>query len=147
MDSLQQAGPMAVILLCALACSLLILIGGIGFIIIRSGLPGNLLSLFQEDRRERAIPPRAGGRRTRSRADQIRTQLDREFEGRLGGEASVHPGEDPAILPGRFARAADEGLDSADRRVGRSLSRRRFQRGLDDYDDEMDAYLDDTELL
>ncbi len=145
MDSLPQAGP-TITLLCALACGLLILAGGIGFVIVRSGVVARLFGSLEAGN-EAPVPHRVVRRPLRTRADQIRTQLDREFDARLGGDPSV-PAPDVSVTPtSRYARAADEGLDDPVPGVGRTTSaRRRFRRGLDDYDDEMDAYFDDTEL-
>lgn len=145
MDSLQQAGP-TIALLCALACGLLILAGGIGFMIVRSGLVARLFGSFEAEN-EAPIPRYAVSRPLHTRVDQVRTQLDREFDARLGGDPSVSVPDANVTPTSRYARAADEGFDDPVPGEGRAASaRRRFRRGLDDYDDEMDAYFDDTEL-
>ncbi|NPV67476.1 MAG: hypothetical protein HPY64_10060 [Anaerolineae bacterium] len=145
MDSLQQASP-TITLLCALACGLLIFAGGIGFVIVRSGLVARLVGQLETED-EAPVPRRAVRRPLRTRADQIRTQLDQEFDARLSGDPSAFIPDANVVPASRYARAADEGFDDPVPGKGRAASaRRRFRRGLDDYDDEMDAYFDDTEL-
>ncbi len=145
METVSQWGTGVLVVGGALLCGLLILIGGILVAVLRSGILGDLLAGLGgtvdgiaevPEGRSRRLP-RTGSARSRARA--LREQADREFHGQEPESTDALSGS----VPGREAptRTPESRMDAANR-----ARERRRRSEFDDFQDELDAFFDDTEL-
>lgn len=146
MDSVSQWGTGLLLVGGALLCGLLILIGGILVAVLRSGILGDLLAglggavdmIGDEPEGRSRVLPRAGRARARARA--VREKVDQEFH---GADAADHPAASDFNLD-TGAPSVEESLPRQDA-ASRARERRRRSE-FDDFQDELDAFFDDTEL-
>ncbi len=155
MESVPPIGTTAVVVIGAVACLGLIILGGVLWVVVRSGIFGDVLGglgvalgrsdkdlgdagLFGEDTPDyRPRPRRSGGRRN---AADIRARYDQQFDARLGGgeQGAVRP---PPAPPSRLDEPSDRPDEASKRRY-----KRRFYEEDADRDDEIDSFIDDLEL-
>jgi len=134
-ETLSQISVVTLTLLCAGLCVVGILVGGLGLLVVRSGLFGGLLGGLrdtlagQEEEPVGRIPVARARRSSLSSVDDIRARYDRQFYGEIEGEDAV------GDFPERDVSVQD-----------REPYKRRFREENADFDDEMDAFFDDMEL-
>jgi hypothetical protein len=156
MESLPQIGLATVTLVCGLGCGLLILIGGIAFVVLRFGVLDRLMGgvggavdaagdlgdglgisgLMGDDQPDEQV--RGQRQRAYRRAEDIRARYDQQFSSQVGGEPLSTPSYDEPL--GADSDSFDE--DSSDK----ARYKRRYRRDNPDYDDEMDSFFDDSQL-
>lgn len=149
METVNQWGSGLLIVGGALLCGLLILVGGVIVAVLRTGIVGDLLAGLggavgaYEDTPEASSRriPRTGSARSRARA--LREQADREFYNQVGEEGEPPDRGNDRVELGAVERSVRprDTFDAA----SRARSRRRRSE-VDDFEDELDAFLDDTEL-
>ncbi len=151
-----QLGTAAITIICAVLCAGALLIGGVLFVVARSGILGDVFGglgvalgrqdedlgqdggLFGED-----TAGYGGRKRKRGGArsvEEIRQQYDRQFNANIGAD----PDEGRTSPPMPSVDLDDtqpSGPDPAKRRY-----KRRFSEENADLDDEIDSFIDDFEL-
>ncbi len=146
--SIAELGTGLGIVIVAVLCGGLILLGGIVLVIVRSGILGTLLSglggiVAPDDGGDVSVSAghaRRRGRAARARAAEIRARYEREFDPQAA-DLTVRPAGTTPVRP--VTPPGEPALPEADGWI-EPAPRRRSAR--DDYDDELDAYLEESEL-
>ncbi|MBN1964835.1 MAG: hypothetical protein JW910_09320 [Anaerolineae bacterium] len=154
MDSVLSTLASILLLCCGGLCAVSILVVGVLVLAGQSGLIGDalrgvtgaftgrgddVLTGMVDD--AGSATPRARKRRSAGSVEDIRAEMDRRFDSQVGGEAS---GETSTSWLGPTA-SADSPLPEA-RAASRQRRRRYTHDDEMDYLDEIDSFIDDTEL-